>query len=155
MRRLPDGGGCTTRPPLSTDGRAAGWVTDAQRGDLWGLIQECADAGTPFSEHRIMSYFCQICLALHHLQQRGILHRDLKTQNIFLSDHNMIKVHTQPWPVSITHPVPRQTEGGMRRAKISKSRTTGVLTSRALAPCLFPFSLATSASRAPCRPASR
>jgi serine/threonine protein kinase len=64
-----------------------------QRGDLWGLIQECADARTPFSEHRIMSYFCQICLALHHLQQRGILHRDLKTQNIFLSDHNMIKVY--------------------------------------------------------------
>lgn len=56
------------------------------------MIQEHLDAGTRLPEDQIMSYFVQICLALHHVHQRGILHRDLKTQNIFIGDHDMIKL---------------------------------------------------------------
>jgi hypothetical protein len=93
MMQLLDHPNCIKyRTSFVQDGSLYIIMEHATRGDLWELIQECMEAGTPLSEHRIMSYFCQICLALHHLQQRGILHRDLKTQNIFLSDNNMIKV---------------------------------------------------------------
>ena len=34
----------------------------------------------------------QICLALKHVSDRKILHRDLKTQNIFLTADNIVKL---------------------------------------------------------------
>ena len=33
-----------------------------------------------------------MCLGLHHLHEKKILHRDLKTQNIFLTRDNDIKI---------------------------------------------------------------
>jgi NIMA (never in mitosis gene a)-related kinase len=45
-----------------------------------------------FSENQILDWFTQICLALKHVHDRKILHRDLKTQNIFLTKDNKIKL---------------------------------------------------------------
>lgn len=36
--------------------------------------------------------FVQLCLALKHVHDRKILHRDLKSQNIFLMKNGMIKL---------------------------------------------------------------
>jgi len=44
-------------------------------------------------EKEILHLFAQLVLALHHIHTSGILHRDLKTQNIFLSvDQNILKI---------------------------------------------------------------
>lgn len=41
--------------------------------------------GRPFIEDQILDWFVQISLALKHVHDRKILHRDLKSQNIFLT----------------------------------------------------------------------
>ena len=37
-----------------------------------------------FSESFILNYFVQMALGLHYMHSKRVLHRDLKTQNIFL-----------------------------------------------------------------------
>jgi len=34
---------------------------------------------------QIMDWFVQLCLAVKHVHDRKVLHRDLKTQNIFIN----------------------------------------------------------------------
>lgn len=45
-----------------------------------------------FPEELVLSWFTQICLALKHCHDRKILHRDLKSQNIFLTKRNIVKL---------------------------------------------------------------
>jgi NIMA (never in mitosis gene a)-related kinase len=45
-----------------------------------------------WGEDHVLNWFTQICLALKHVHDRKILHRDLKSQNIFLTKNNMIKL---------------------------------------------------------------
>uniref|UniRef100_UPI00398E9B1C serine/threonine-protein kinase Nek5-like isoform X2 n=1 Tax=Pristiophorus japonicus TaxID=55135 RepID=UPI00398E9B1C len=40
--------------------------------------------GVWFEEEQVLDWFVQICLGLKHIHDRKILHRDIKTQNIFL-----------------------------------------------------------------------
>ncbi|CAF3369353.1 unnamed protein product [Rotaria sp. Silwood1] len=44
------------------------------------------------NEEQIIEWFIQITLALQYMHDRSILHRDLKTQNIFLTKHEIVKV---------------------------------------------------------------
>ncbi|GFU12508.1 hypothetical protein NPIL_455051 [Nephila pilipes] len=62
----------------------------AEGGDLHSAILK--QEGVLFHEHRIISWFIQICLALQYIHFQNILHRDLKSQNIFLTRYNLIKV---------------------------------------------------------------
>eukprot|EP00730_Choanoeca_flexa_P005126 TRINITY_DN11882_c0_g1_i14.p1 TRINITY_DN11882_c0_g1~~TRINITY_DN11882_c0_g1_i14.p1 ORF type:complete len:504 (+),score=113.61 TRINITY_DN11882_c0_g1_i14:142-1653(+) len=61
-------------------------------GDLSQRIQAQADEGGYFTENQIMNWFTQIALAIQYLHTQKILHRDLKTQNIFLTKKGIIKV---------------------------------------------------------------
>lgn len=61
-------------------------------GDLYTKIQEHAQKGRYFSEDIILNWFVQICLALKHVHDRRILHRDIKSQNIFLTKGNNVKL---------------------------------------------------------------
>ena len=45
-----------------------------------------------FSEDQVLNWFTQICLAIKHCHDRKILHRDLKSQNIFLTKRNIVKL---------------------------------------------------------------
>ena len=45
-----------------------------------------------FSETEVFNWFVQICLALEYVHSRRVIHRDLKTQNIFLTGNNTIKL---------------------------------------------------------------
>jgi len=44
------------------------------------------------NEERILHCFTQICLAIKHLHDRKIIHRDLKSQNIFMTQGGMVKL---------------------------------------------------------------
>nr|XP_055071896.1 serine/threonine-protein kinase Nek5 [Misgurnus anguillicaudatus]XP_055071897.1 serine/threonine-protein kinase Nek5 [Misgurnus anguillicaudatus]XP_055071898.1 serine/threonine-protein kinase Nek5 [Misgurnus anguillicaudatus]XP_055071899.1 serine/threonine-protein kinase Nek5 [Misgurnus anguillicaudatus]XP_055071900.1 serine/threonine-protein kinase Nek5 [Misgurnus anguillicaudatus]XP_055071901.1 serine/threonine-protein kinase Nek5 [Misgurnus anguillicaudatus]XP_055071904.1 serine/threoni len=53
-------------------------------GDLMNTIK--MQRGRAFTEQQIIDWFVQICLGLKHIHDRKVLHRDIKTQNIFLTD---------------------------------------------------------------------
>ncbi|RNA05217.1 serine threonine- kinase Nek1-like isoform X1, partial [Brachionus plicatilis] len=59
-------------------------------GDLYTKIQSMR--GNPINEDQILDWFVQIALALKHVHDRKILHRDLKSQNIFLTKSGVIKL---------------------------------------------------------------
>jgi NIMA (never in mitosis gene a)-related kinase len=66
-------------------------VTDyADGGDLQTKIKN--QKGKYFSETQILDWFTQICLALKHIHDKKILHRDLKSQNIFLTENGIVKI---------------------------------------------------------------
>lgn len=54
-------------------------------GDLHKLIKETAVSGQQFSEDRVMMWLAQVALALRYIHGMKVLHRDLKTSNIFLT----------------------------------------------------------------------
>ena len=48
--------------------------------------------GVPISESEIWQFFDQICLGLRSLHRKHILHRDIKTANIFLTGDGTVKI---------------------------------------------------------------
>ena len=64
----------------------------ANGGDLCNKIKNQKKKGKYFSENQILDYFTQICLAIKHIHDRKILHRDIKSQNIFLMKNNRVKL---------------------------------------------------------------
>ena len=62
-------------------------------GDLQKKVKEYFDKRTYLSEKRIWLYFLQCLIGLKHLHNNKIIHRDIKTANIFLSeDEKTIKL---------------------------------------------------------------
>ena len=61
-------------------------------GDLAYHIRKKKQAKEKFTEVEIMNWFIQLCLSLEYVHSRKILHRDLKTQNIFLTNDNNVKL---------------------------------------------------------------
>lgn len=59
-------------------------------GDLTKHINSAKGSYIP--ESQIIDWFTQICLAMKHVHDRKILHRDLKCQNIFLTKNGIIKL---------------------------------------------------------------
>ncbi|KAL1522808.1 hypothetical protein AB1Y20_017778 [Prymnesium parvum] len=60
----------------------------AEGGDLHGLIKEQNSKLLP--EERVLDYFVQLCLAMKHVHDRKVLHRDIKSQNIFLTQNRRV-----------------------------------------------------------------
>ncbi|XP_022096016.1 serine/threonine-protein kinase Nek4-like isoform X2 [Acanthaster planci] len=59
-------------------------------GDLYHRLKE--QKGMALEEKQVVEWFVQIAMALQYMHERNILHRDLKTQNIFLTKSKIIKV---------------------------------------------------------------
>nr|XP_009940768.1 PREDICTED: serine/threonine-protein kinase Nek4 [Opisthocomus hoazin] len=59
-------------------------------GDLYHKLKE--QRGKLLPENQVVEWFVQITMALQYLHEKHILHRDLKTQNVFLTRTNIIKV---------------------------------------------------------------
>ena len=45
-----------------------------------------------FTENFVWKVFIQICLGVHYLHSQNVLHRDLKTLNIFLTKDKEAKI---------------------------------------------------------------
>ncbi|CAG9334940.1 unnamed protein product [Blepharisma stoltei] len=74
----------------TTNGKLNIVMDYADGGDLASKIQ--AQRGRLFPENQILNWFVQICLAMKHVHDRKVLHRDIKGQNIFLMSNGMIKL---------------------------------------------------------------
>ena len=61
-------------------------------GDLANAVKTARAKSEHFSETNVMQWFVQICMSLEYIHRRKILHRDLKTQNIFLTKNNTLKL---------------------------------------------------------------
>ncbi|XP_041664838.1 serine/threonine-protein kinase Nek3 [Cheilinus undulatus] len=59
-------------------------------GDLLQRIQK--QKTTQFCVDDIVRWFAQMCSAAHHIHEKRVLHRDLKSKNIFLTDNGTIKL---------------------------------------------------------------
>ena len=53
-------------------------------GDMHNLIEEAE--GKKFPEKQVIDWVIQLALSIFYLHERRILHRDIKTQNIFLTN---------------------------------------------------------------------
>ncbi|XP_074551297.1 serine/threonine-protein kinase Nek5 [Halichoeres trimaculatus] len=70
-----------------------------ERGSLYIVMEYCdggdlmkkinMQRGVFFTEQQVVNWFVQICLGLKHIHDRKILHRDIKSQNIFLTNGGM------------------------------------------------------------------
>jgi NIMA (never in mitosis gene a)-related kinase len=64
-----------------------------EHGDLQSFIINKQKLGATFlPENTVWRYFIQICLGVYYLHSKEILHRDLKTLNIFLCKDNQVKI---------------------------------------------------------------
>jgi len=68
------------------------FMEHAERGELYQVIQERARLGRPFGEDEVMRCFVQIAVALDHVHSKNILHRDLKSRNIFCTASGALKL---------------------------------------------------------------
>jgi NIMA (never in mitosis gene a)-related kinase len=64
----------------------------ARGGDLYKRIRRQHQKNQLLDEELIWSYFIQLCLGVRAMHQMGILHRDLKSPNIFISSSKEIKL---------------------------------------------------------------
>lgn len=67
-------------------------MTFCEGGDLASAIRAQRASGAHFPEAQVLNWFAQLALALGHTHERRILHRDLKTQNVFLTKGHLIKL---------------------------------------------------------------
>eukprot|EP00929_Paragymnodinium_shiwhaense_P121307 TRINITY_DN93487_c0_g1_i1.p1 TRINITY_DN93487_c0_g1~~TRINITY_DN93487_c0_g1_i1.p1 ORF type:complete len:466 (+),score=123.95 TRINITY_DN93487_c0_g1_i1:93-1490(+) len=75
---------------MTRKGRLCIVMDYADGGDLNGKIKK--QGGLLLPESQVLLWFVQCCFALLHVHDRKVLHRDLKTQNIFLMSSGQVKL---------------------------------------------------------------
>ena len=64
----------------------------ADDGDLQGKLTQARNLRRPVPEEQVLSWLAQVVLALDHLHANGIIHRDIKTANMFLTKDGTLKL---------------------------------------------------------------
>lgn len=64
----------------------------ADGGDLAEAISRRREAAQRYHERDAMAVFVQLALAVRYLHERHIIHRDLKSQNVFLTSNGVVKL---------------------------------------------------------------
>jgi len=54
-------------------------------GDLWQYLSQVRKQRATVAEPQVVRWFTQLCLALKYTHERHIVHRDIKSQNVFLT----------------------------------------------------------------------
>lgn len=76
-----------------TEGGALAIVMDyADGGDLYNRIQRTRRAGQTFQEVQVMRWFTEAALAMKYMHDKHVLHRDLKSQNLFLTSSDRLRI---------------------------------------------------------------
>lgn len=78
------------RDSFEHDGRLLIVMDYCGGGDLHTLISN--RKGVLFPEDRVLDWFVQLCLAIKYIHDRRILHRDIKSQNVFLTDDGKVRL---------------------------------------------------------------
>ncbi|KRX10389.1 Protein kinase-like domain [Pseudocohnilembus persalinus] len=63
-----------------------------EEGDLSFHIKRKRNKGEMFPEDLILNWLLQICMALNFIHEHKILHRDIKSSNIFLTSNGTVKL---------------------------------------------------------------
>lgn len=61
-------------------------------GDLASKIKAARKAKRYFAEEQVLDWFAQLTFAVAHIHSHRVLHRDLKSQNVFLTKTNMVRL---------------------------------------------------------------
>jgi NIMA (never in mitosis gene a)-related kinase 1/4/5 len=64
----------------------------ASEGDLDKQIQEARSTQEYFTEDEVLNIFTSICMGVKHCHDRKVIHRDIKTENIFINHNGDIKL---------------------------------------------------------------
>jgi len=67
-------------------------MDDASGGDLFQRIGQTQKADHSFHEAQIIRWFTEVVLALKYMHNKHVLHRDLKSQNIFLTSADRMRL---------------------------------------------------------------
>ena len=77
---------------FETQGRLVIVMSYADAGDLQSRIDQAQEAGQHLSENEILGVLIQVALGLKYCHDVGVLHRDLKPQNVFLTQDGVVKL---------------------------------------------------------------
>nr|XP_036867663.1 serine/threonine-protein kinase Nek3 isoform X1 [Manis javanica] len=72
-------------------------------GDLMQKIKH--QKGKLFPEDTILNWFTQMCLGVNHIHKKRVLHRDIKSKNIFLTQNGKIKLGDFGSARLLSHPM--------------------------------------------------
>jgi NIMA (never in mitosis gene a)-related kinase len=61
-------------------------------GDLSSYLKKKRSKKEYLSEEKVLYWFTEICLGLKCIHDNSIVHRDLKTQNIFITGHKNLQI---------------------------------------------------------------
>ena len=64
----------------------------ADDGDVLAKIKLAKETQTYIEEDTVVSWLAQCVVALSHLHSNGIIHRDVKTANMFLTKEGVLKL---------------------------------------------------------------
>lgn len=61
-------------------------------GDLAGFIKNAKKKGELLEEKNILAWFVMLVMGIQALHSKNVLHRDLKSANIFLTSNKFVKI---------------------------------------------------------------
>ena len=64
----------------------------ADRGTLYERIKEYSKLNKKFEQTQILDWMVQILIGLYSLHKKDIMHRDIKSDNLFLCDKDVVKI---------------------------------------------------------------